>query len=174
MPRLIRNILLTALITTMLLLNACKPTRVLTEYRVSDSTIVHEHLRDTSVHIAADTASIQLLATIENLPVETDFKPVFKAVSTTIKSNRASVKLQIKESGEIQATAVCDSLEIVVQVKDQIITNYRHEVAVYQEKEKKFFHIIRQIKRGAVALVLVIGLLFTYKLLKIFIKLFKL
>jgi len=108
----------------LLLLSCGRPPQRHTE--TTDSTWVLEKLRPVSVKIPSSKADLKLRLQLKTATRPGE-KPRIESVSQLATNQRATVAVSVAEDGTLTATAVCDSLEVVLQAKDREINRMRSE-----------------------------------------------
>lgn len=99
---------------------------------VSDSILVKEVPRFIPVPVPGDTVEIERMVDCDSVTN----KP--KPFSIKKKSTRASLTVSIDNTGKLHSTAICDSLQKVVEAKDREIYRLRKEttkIPVYVTSE---------------------------------------
>jgi predicted RNase H-like nuclease (RuvC/YqgF family) len=123
--------------------------------------VVEEYV-EREVVVPGDSIKVSLPILIQ------DNKPVPQKV--TARSSRASVQLEITPLGTATAQANCDEYLAKINVLERSVNTYRHDIEVYKEKEsrlqKTINDIYRWIKRGVIAVAILIALIATLKYLK--------
>lgn len=104
-----------------LLLSSCSPKVITTTSEVKDSVRVEYVPREVLVQLPGDT--VQVVQWIEC--DSTTNKP--KPFTVKAKSSRSKLNLKVNSSGELTATASCDSLQQIVNVLDKEVFRLRHE-----------------------------------------------
>lgn len=142
-------------IFAIVVLSSCSKKITTTSTELFDSTFIEEKVRFDTVFVAGDT--VRLKEWIECDSVTNQPKP-FKAFG---KSGRASVRLAVKNNGDLIVVSACDSLTKVIQVMDKEIFRLRQEkkvVTVFHQPSK--FKVWFDITCRILAAILILLILF--------------
>lgn len=130
---------------------SCRPQRQLIQTQQRDSVVISDVVTEKVVRIAGDSVTATLpLILVPDASTNTSEVPLIykvKPAKVTIDGKRAKVDLQIKDNGEVEATAVCKELEEKVTVLERTVESYQSEVSEYQVRENLFKRTIASAKR---------------------------
>jgi 5-enolpyruvylshikimate-3-phosphate synthase len=142
------------LVILLFLLFSCKAKQELVQSEKVDSVRITEHYVEQVVHVPGDSVKASFPLIVENN------RPV--PASVKVKGDRSSLKIQVTEQGNIEASAICDEYEAKVQVLERTVERYEKEAAVYREKETTFQKTIRDLhaalKYGTIIIVVIVAL----------------
>lgn len=160
------------ILLTAVMLCSCKTQQLLVSSTSSDSTLVIEKYIERPVIVPGDSVKISMPILIQ------DNKPLPQKLA--VRSSRASLSLEVTHEGTVEAQANCDEYEAKVKVLERSVSNYRHDIEVYKEKESRLQATINDIYRGikragivtAILIVLIAALKYVKPVLSIIKKLF--
>jgi len=134
--------------TLVLLLAGCRSVRLPVSQSTSDFTQVETLEVVKIITIPGDTVRVGIPIILRG---DTQFIPA-KVVA---ESKRAAVSIEITTDGLVTAEAICKELEEKVTYLETTITNYRHRVEVYEQRESWLQQSMRKTKSWFYAAVIV-------------------
>lgn len=138
----------TYILLFVMLLSACRSVRLPVSQTSSDSTLVETVEVVKIITVPGDTVRVGIPIILRG---DTQFIPA-KVVA---ESKRAAVSIEISADGHVLAEAICKELEEKVTFLETTITNYRHRVEVYEQRESWLQQNMRKTKGWFYAAVIV-------------------
>lgn len=154
-----------SIILIILSLFSCKAKRELVQSEKTDSIRITEQYREQTVKIPGDSLRLSFPLIIANN------RP--RPSKVEVQGDRSSLKVEVTEQGNIEASANCDEYEAKVMVLERTVERSQREISLYKERETALQRTIKDLKAflkyGAIILVILAILKFAkpiYTLLK--------
>ena len=153
-----------SIILIILVLSSCKAKMDLVQSEKTDSIRITEQYREQTVRIPGDSLRLSFPLIIENN------RPQPSKVE--VQGDRSSLKVEVTEQGNIEASANCDEYEAKVMVLERTVEKYEKDLSVYKEHETALQRTIKDLKAflkyGLIILVILVLLKFAKPIYTLF------
>lgn len=122
-----------------LVLSSCRAHRQVVQQITSDSTSITFKEVEKVIHIPGDSVKVNMQIQLDRTSPGSGTTPVFVPQSQTIETKRSKVHVNITESGQLTAEAVCKEWEEKYMALEKTYSSYKKEATEYGQKQSGLF-----------------------------------